>query len=70
MAACLMPLLQRSSSAERHNLSVVIRLSRQIDLISLSAIPAGLLALGCGVYLALQRWLSYAGGYFCWLWEV
>ncbi|HBN9788234.1 TPA: hypothetical protein L4U06_002540 [Pseudomonas aeruginosa] len=53
--ACLVPVLQRSSSAKRDNLPAVIRLSRQIDLISLLAIPAGLLALGCGAYLALQR---------------
>jgi len=33
----------------------VIRLSRQIDRISLLAIPAGLLALACGVYPALMR---------------
>ncbi|PAU66598.1 hypothetical protein BZL41_00770 [Pseudomonas sp. PIC25] len=49
---CLAPVLQRRAAASRDNLSDVIRLSRQIDRISLLAIPAGLVALACGVSLA------------------
>ncbi|MDU9412164.1 MULTISPECIES: hypothetical protein [unclassified Pseudomonas] len=54
-ALCLVPVLRRRSAAEADDLGGVIRLSRQIDRISLLAIPAGLLALACGVYLALMR---------------
>lgn len=50
---CLAPVLQRHVAASGDNLSDVIRLSRQIDLISLLAIPAGLVALVCGLYLAV-----------------
>lgn len=52
---CLVPVLKRRAAAERGDLSDVIRQSRQIDIISLSAIPAGLVALACGVYLMLVR---------------
>ncbi|MGR4043373.1 hypothetical protein [Pseudomonas sp. 910_21] len=52
---CLVPVLRRSAAADKDDLSDVIRQSRLIDIISVTAIPAGLLALGCGVYLALQR---------------
>lgn len=52
---CLVPVLRRSASAGQENLPAVIRLSRQIDVISLLAIPAGLVALGCGAWLAWLR---------------
>ncbi|MDH0894095.1 MULTISPECIES: hypothetical protein [Pseudomonas] len=52
---CLVPVLQRRAAAERDDLADVIRQSRRIDTISLVAIPAGLLALACGVYLMLLR---------------
>ena len=52
---CLVPVLKRHAAAEQDNLSDVIWQSKLIDIISLLAIPAGLLALACGVYLVLQR---------------
>ncbi|WP_315263250.1 hypothetical protein [Pseudomonas fragi] len=52
---CLVPVLKRRAAAEKDDLSDVIRQSRLIDIISLLAIPAGLLALACGVYLMLLR---------------
>ncbi|PBJ22812.1 hypothetical protein BSG18_23060 [Pseudomonas ogarae] len=52
---CLIPVLKRRSAAEKNNLPDVIRQSRQIDIISVTAIPAGLLALACGVYLMVLR---------------
>ena len=52
---CLVPVLKRRAAAENDDLSDVIRQSRLIDIISLAAIPAGLLTLACGVYLMLQR---------------
>ncbi|MCY1447579.1 hypothetical protein D9M71_642080 [compost metagenome] len=52
---CLIPVLKRRTAAEKDNLPDVIRQSRQIDIISLSAIPAGLVALACGVYLMMLR---------------
>lgn len=52
---CLVPVLKRRAAAEQDNLSDVIRQSKLIDIISLLAIPAGLLALACGVYLMLKR---------------
>jgi hypothetical protein len=52
---CLVPVLQRRAAVEKDDLSEVIRQSRQIDRISLLAIPAGLVALACGVYLMVLR---------------
>ncbi|MCY1538580.1 hypothetical protein D9M68_741280 [compost metagenome] len=52
---CLVPVLQRRTAATADDLPGVIRLSRQIDLISLTAIPAGLVALVCGGYLMAVR---------------
>lgn len=54
-ALCLVPVLKRRTAAEKNDLSNVIRQSRLIDIISLLAIPAGLVALACGIYLALLR---------------
>ncbi|HBO1213784.1 TPA: hypothetical protein ONA18_002891 [Pseudomonas aeruginosa] len=54
-AICLRPLLRRETAAKAVGLGGVNRCSRQIDRISLLAIPAGLLALGCGPYLMRQR---------------
>ena len=54
-ALCLVPVLRRRTAAEKNDLSNVIRQSRLIDIISLLAIPAGLVALACGIYLALLR---------------
>lgn len=51
-ALCLVPVLRRRVSAETDDLADVIRQSKQIDRISLLAIPAGLVALACGAYLA------------------
>ena len=50
-ALCLMPVLKRRGSAEQDDLAGVIHQSKMIDWISLLAIPAGLIALVCGVYL-------------------
>lgn len=52
---CLVPVLKRRASAEADDLADVIYQSKMIDRISLLAIPAGLLALACGVYLAVLR---------------
>ena len=52
---CLVPVLKRHASAEADDLAEVIHQSKMIDRISLLAIPAGLLALACGVYLAVLR---------------
>lgn len=52
---CLIPVLQRHTAAGNDDLGAVIRYSRLIDIISLLAIPAGLLAFACGVYLMLLR---------------
>jgi hypothetical protein len=52
---CLVPVLKRRKAAEKDDLSDVIRQSRQIDIISLAAIPAGLVALACGFYLMVFR---------------
>ncbi len=52
---CLVPVLKRRASAEVDDLADVIDQSKMIDRISLLAIPTGLLALTCGVYLALLR---------------
>jgi hypothetical protein len=52
---CLIPVLQRRTAAAADNLSCVIQLSRQIDLISLVAIPVGLVTLVCGLYLMMVR---------------
>ena len=54
-ALCLAPVLRRRAAAEKDDLPNVIRQSRLIDIISLLAIPAGLVALACGIYLALFR---------------
>lgn len=54
-ALCLVPVLKRRAAAEKDDLSDVIRQSRLIDIISVLAIPAGLLALACGFYLMLPR---------------
>ena len=54
-ALCLVPVLKRRTAAEKNDLSNVIRQSRLIDIISLLAIPTGLVALACGIYLALLR---------------
>ena len=54
-ALCLVPVLKRRTAAEKNDLSNVIRQSRLIDIISLLAIPAGLVALACGIYLTLLR---------------
>lgn len=48
---CLLPVILRSRAADRGDLETVIRHSRQIDRISLIAIPAGLVALGLGAFL-------------------
>lgn len=52
---CLVPVLKRRAAAEADDLAAVISQSKMIDRISLLAIPAGLLALACGVYLAVLR---------------
>lgn len=52
---CLVPVLKRQAAAEKDELAEVIRQSWLIDIISVVAIPAGLIALACGVYLMLQR---------------
>lgn len=52
---CLVPVLQRRTAATVDNLPDLIRLSRQIDRISLIAIPAGLVTLVCGGYLMAIR---------------
>lgn len=52
---CLIPVLKRYSAAGNDDLAAVIKHSRLIDIISLLAIPAGLLAFACGVYLMLIR---------------
>lgn len=52
---CLIPVLKRYTAAGNDDLSAVIRYSRLIDIISLLAIPAGLLAFACGVYLMVLR---------------
>ncbi len=52
---CLVPVLKRRASAEADDLADVIYQSKMIDRVSLLAIPAGLLALACGVYLAVLR---------------
>ncbi len=54
-ALCLAPVLKRRASAETNDLADVIHQSKMIDRISLLAIPAGLLALVCGVYLVVLR---------------
>lgn len=54
-ALCLVPVLQRRTAAATDDLGGVIRLSRQIDLIALMSIPAGLVALVCGGYLMAIR---------------
>lgn len=52
---CLVPVLRRWAAAEKNDLADVIQQSKWIDIISVTAIPAGLVALACGVYLMLQR---------------
>lgn len=52
---CLVPVLRRRVAADQDDLVEVIRQSKLIDGISLLAIPAGLLALACGIYLMLLR---------------
>lgn len=52
---CLVPVLKRRASAEKDDLAEVIHQSKMIDRISSLAIPAGLVALVCGVYLMLLR---------------
>ena len=54
-ALCLVPVLKRRASAETDDLADVIYQSKLIDRISLLAIPAGLMALACGVYLMVLR---------------
>ncbi len=54
-ALCLVPVLKRRASAETDDLADVIYQSKMIDQISLLAIPAGLVALACGVYLTVLR---------------
>lgn len=52
---CLVPVLKRRTSAEKDDLADVIHQSKMIDRISLLAIPTGLGALACGVYLMVIR---------------
>jgi len=52
---CVIPVLQRRAAAESGDLQGVIRLSRQVDFISVLAIPAGLVALSIGIFLAITR---------------
>lgn len=52
---CLVPVLRRRAAADKEDLGDVISQSRLIDRISLTAIPAGLVALACGVYLIVLR---------------
>lgn len=52
---CLVPVLRRRAAADKEDLGDVIAQSRLIDRISLTAIPAGLVALACGVYLIVLR---------------
>ncbi|WP_417548455.1 hypothetical protein [Marinobacter segnicrescens] len=52
---CLVPVLKRRAAAERDDLGNVIAYSRLIDRISLTAIPAGLISLACGLYLMAIR---------------
>ncbi|WP_213908386.1 hypothetical protein [Stutzerimonas nitrititolerans] len=52
---CLVPVLRRRAAADKDDLGDVIAQSRLIDRISLTAIPAGLVALACGVYLIILR---------------
>ncbi|MFU3924556.1 hypothetical protein [Pseudomonas citronellolis] len=52
---CVIPVLRRSRAAEMDDLTDVIKRSRQIDFISLLAIPAGLVALAVGIHLASTR---------------
>nr|WP_298172914.1 hypothetical protein [uncultured Pseudomonas sp.] len=52
---CLIPVLKRRVSAEMDDLSEVIQQSALIDRISLLAIPAGFVALACGLYLMVIR---------------
>lgn len=52
---CLVPVMQRQQAAQQEDLHRVILQSQRIDRISLIAIPAGLVALGCGFYLSELR---------------
>lgn len=52
---CLIPVLRRQTLASADNLGGVIQQSAAIDKISLAAIPAGLVALICGIILMSQR---------------
>lgn len=49
------PGFRRETATKADSFAGVNRYSRQIARISLLAIPAGLLALGCGPYLMRQR---------------
>lgn len=49
------PGFRRKTATKADSFAGVNRYSRQIARISLLAIPAGLLALGCGPYLMRQR---------------
>ncbi|MFI8479980.1 hypothetical protein ACIGCM_05335 [Pseudomonas sp. NPDC078700] len=52
---CLIPVMKRCAAAERDEFSGVMRQSRLIDVISILAIPAGVVAFVCGLYLATLR---------------
>ncbi|MGB1465668.1 MAG: hypothetical protein ACPG8O_04820 [Alcanivorax nanhaiticus] len=53
---CLWPVIRRKLAADRGDLQAVIDNSAVIDRISVIAIPAGLLAFACGVWLVISRY--------------
>ena len=52
---CLWPVMCRKLAADRGDLPRVIHYSNVIDRISVVAIPAGLFAFACGVWLVISR---------------
>lgn len=54
---CIVPVLARSNAADKQDLTGVVRYSRIIDWISVVAVPAGLIAFACGLWLMLSGWV-------------
>ncbi len=52
---CVWPVLARAAAARTQDMIEVRRCARIIDWISVVAVPAGLAAFGCGVWIMLSR---------------